>query len=148
MAVRVRITGVFETLQAFNKLPKDANKELRERSNKLAQLLAEKAKQNARADESPQAALLVPTIKARRDRAPVIAAGGARRLGSRRRPAWKLLYGSEFGSNKHTQFRKSHLGRQGSWLFRTADENEELIDREWNKAAAEIMRKWAEGGSS
>lgn len=148
LVMRVRITGVHETLDAFRKLPKEANAELRERSLRLAGVLAEAAKANARVDESPQAQSLIPTVKARRDRVPVIVAGGARRVGRRRRPAWALLFGAEFGSNRFKQFGKRHQGRYGTWLFRAADENEALIDREWNAAADALARKWSSGGGA
>lgn len=147
LTMGIRISGARETLKAFNDLPKDANNELRDRSKKLSEMLADKVRQAARSDQSPQSALLAPTVKARRDRVPVIVAGGARRIGSRGRPAWALLFGAEFGSNRHRQFRKQHTGKDGSWLFPVADEHRDLIDREWNAAADEIAAKWAQGGT-
>lgn len=146
LTMNLRIDGARETLRAFRDLPKEANDELRDRAQALAQTLAGKVQQAARADQAPQAALLAPTVKARRDRVPVIVAGGAKRVGSRGRPAWALLFGAEFGSNRHRQFRKQHTGKDGSWLFPVADQHQELIDREWNAAADEITAKWAQGG--
>jgi hypothetical protein len=144
LTMTVRIENLDATLKAFRQLPKDANNELRDRAKSLAQTLAGKVKAAAASDQSPQAALLVPTIRARRDRVPVIAAGGAKRVGSRRVPAWVVLFGAEFGSNRFTQFGKPHAGRQGSWLFGVADREQATIEREWNAAADEIAAKWGD----
>jgi hypothetical protein len=146
LTMTVRIEGVEETLRAFRQLPKDANNELRDRAKSLAQTLAGKVKAAAASDPSPQAALLVPTIRARRDRVPVIAAGGSKRVGRKRVPAWAVLFGAEFGSNRFTQFGKPHSGRQGSWLFGVADREAATIEREWNAAADEVARRWATMG--
>lgn len=146
LTMTVKIEGVEETLRAFRRLPKDANKELRERSMALAQALAGRVQAAAMADRSPQAALLVGTVRARRDRVPAIAAGGSKRVGRRRVPAWALLFGAEFGSNRFSQFRKSHQGRSGSWLFGVAEREGDMIDREWNKAADEVARQWSDRG--
>lgn len=137
--------GASETLRAFRQLPKDASQELRARSQRLSELLAEKAQQAASVDRSPQAKLVVPTVKARRDRVPVIAAGGARRVGRGNTPVWQVLFGAEFGADKWPQFGKPHQGRRGSFLFPVAEQNRELVEREWSEAADEITRKWGDG---
>jgi hypothetical protein len=144
LTMTVRIEGLDATLKAFNRLPKDANTELRDRAMSLAQTLAGRVKAAASSDPSPQAALLVPTIRARRDRVPVIVAGGAKRVGRRRVSAWKVLFGAEFGADQYKQFGKPHTGRQGSWLFGVADREQATIEREWNAAADEISAKWGD----
>lgn len=146
LVMNVRIEGVEETLRAFRQLPKDANQELRDRSLKLARALADRSSSAAQSDPSPQAAALAGTIRARRDRVPVIVAGGSKRVGRRKVSAWKLLFGAEFGSNRFSQFGKSHQGRQGSWLFGVAEREASTIDREWNAAADEVAAKWSQGG--
>ena len=107
LTVNMPIEGARETLRAFRKLPKEASQELRERSLKLSETLANRARQAARSD-SPQAALMAPTIKARRDRLPSIQVGGSKRVGRNRKPAYKILFGSEFGSNTLRQSRLPH----------------------------------------
>lgn len=158
LTVKVRITGVRETLAAFRDLPDDANQELRTRSKALAETLAAQVRAAAVAD-SPQSALLAPTVKAGRDRVPVITAGGARKVGRYRKPAGRLLFGSEFGSNRQSgwyfapQYRGSdgrqwrpHAGRGSYWFFRTVEDNSARVDREWNAAADSIVRRWGRGG--
>ncbi|TDD98896.1 hypothetical protein [Jiangella asiatica] len=144
LTMTVRVDGVHETLDAFRDLPKDANDQLRDRAQRLAQLLADRATQSGRA-EGRQARLVATTVKARRDRVPVVEAGGTKRLGRNRAPAFKLLFGSEFGSRRYRQFRP-HLGRGSYWFFKTIESEEALISREWNAAADEIIDEFTRGG--
>jgi hypothetical protein len=140
--VRVEIDGIFETLRALNKLPKEANDQIRKKSLELSKDLAGKAQRSGIAEGS-QAALVATTVKARRDRVPVVAAGGTKRLGRNRKPAYKLLFGSEFGADKLKQY-KPHIGSGSYWFFKTVDENKQEIAGEWRKAADEIVRSFGE----
>lgn len=143
LTVNVRIDGVRETLRALNKLPKDANNELRDRMQKLAQVFAVKAKLEAQTSPTPQASTVAKTVRARRDRVPVVVAGGTRRLGRRRVPAWKLLFGSEFGSNQYRQFGVRHQGREGLWFFPTVEAEQKTVQREFDKATSEILARFS-----
>lgn len=140
LTVNMPIEGARETLRAFRKLPKEASQELRERSLKLSETLANRARQAARSD-SPQAALMAPTIKARRDRLPSIQVGGSKRVGRNRKPAYKILFGSEFGSNTLRQFRP-HNGQEGYWFFPVAEQQSADIARAWQDVADEIERRF------
>lgn len=146
LTIRVTEEGVLDTLKALNRLPKDANNELRDRAQKLAESLVPKIQSAARADVSPQAALMAPLVKARRDRLPVIVAGGTKRVGRRRVPAWAVLFGAEFGANRFPQFRKAHTGRDGSWLFGVVESERTAIFRAWDQAADAVVRKFSDGG--
>jgi len=143
LVITLRLEGAREVLAAFRAMPKDASTELRAASLKLAQSLAPKVAAAGRT-EGKQAALLAKTVRAQRDRVPVIVVGGTRRLGSNRKPAFKLLFGSEFGANFYRQFRP-HLGAGSYWIFKTVDDNQATISKEWNKAADTVIRKF--GGS-
>ena len=145
LVVTVQVDGARETLAAFRALPKDANNELRDASLKLATVLAGRAQTSARA-EGRQGRILAPTVKARRDRLPVIEAGGTKRIGRNRKPAWKLLFGSEFGSNRLRQF-KPHLGSGSYWFFRTIEDNQAYTDQEWRRAADAVIRAFSAGGA-
>lgn len=157
LTVNLAIDGVRETLAAFRSLPKDANDQLRERSRKLAEIVAERAKAAGQA-EGKQAALVARTVKARRDRVPVVQAGGTRRLGRHRAPAFGLLFASEFGMDQRSgwyanqRYRRStgmqyepHTGQEGLWFFPTVEAAQPMINREWNAAADEILRAFAGG---
>lgn len=144
LTINVGAAGVRETLAAFNRLPKEASAELRAAAEDLARLLAVKARAAGTA-EGAQAALVADTVKTARDRVPVVTAGGSKRLGSRRKPAWKLLFGSEFGSNRFTQFPHAHQGRDGIWFFPTIERNAGPIIRRWNEAADRILAAFSKG---
>lgn len=140
----LRVDGLKETLQAFNRLGKDANKALREGSFELSQTLAAQV-QAAAESHSGQSALLASTVKARRDRAPFIEVGGTKRVGRNKVPAFKVLFGSEFGSNNLPQFRP-HRGRMGYWAFPTVEANQDEISAAWNQVADKLLDDFSHGG--
>lgn len=155
LTINVHIAGVRETLAAFRELPKEANDQLRERSQRLAERIANRVRAAGEA-EGAQAALVADTVKARRDRVPVIQVGGTRKLGRHRAPAYALLFASEFGMNQRTgwygwpKYRQSlgmqyheHTGRDGLWIFPTVEASEGEIGREWRAAADEIVAAFA-----
>jgi hypothetical protein len=144
LAITVRIEGGRETLAAFRRLPREASTALRERSLELAKALAGRVQSSATGD-SPQSALMATTVKAKRDRIPVIEAGGTTRVGSSRVPAYKVLFGSEFGARTLPQYRP-HVGRGSYWMFRTVEDNEAMIAAGWLRAADDIVRAFGEGG--
>lgn len=143
LKIEIRIEGARETIAAFNRLPKEANKALRERSMALANTIATKVRVTAYLD-SKQSALMAPTVKAVLDRLPSIVAGGTKRVGRNRRPAYKILFGSEFGSNL-PQFRP-HLGKGSYWFYRTVYDSQREIADAWNKAADDIQRDFTKDG--
>lgn len=143
LTVTVRIDGLFETLRALSKLPKDAQNELRTKTLVLSKELAARAVASG-VREGSQAALVSTTVKARRDRVPVIVAGGMKRLGSNRKPAFKLLFGSEFGAHVLKQY-KRHIGNDSYWFFKTVKENERYISDAWNEVADSIINDFRSG---
>lgn len=142
LTVNVRIDGVRQTLAAFRDLPKDANDALRDKSMELAQTLAGKVAADARS-EGRQAAILAATVAARRDRVPVVVAGGTKRIGRNRKPAFKLLFGSVFGSNRLKQF-KPHYGQASYWFFDTVEAEQDEIAAAWRKVADDLIAKFGE----
>lgn len=150
MRLDMRLEGATETLKAFKDLPKDASERLRQASLRLAELLASRVQAAGQA-EGRQAALLVPTVKPRRDRIPSITVGGTARVGHPwpkrgKAKAFELLFGSEFGANTGHGF-KPHRGQQGYWIWPTVIASQEEIGREWLKAADEIVADFTDGGS-
>lgn len=142
LTIKVRIDGLNETLRALRNLPKEANQEIRQAALELSKKLAEAARQSGR-EEGSQAALVATTVKAARDRVPVVQAGGTKRLGSNKKPAFKLLFGSEFGADRYEQYRP-HIGTDSYWFFRTIEDESVTIAAEWQEAADEIIRKFSE----
>lgn len=145
LTVSVKIEGLRETLKAFNDLPKEASDELRDQSMKLSQFIALQAKASGKAD-TRQSALVADTVKAKRDRTPVVTAGGTTKIGRRGTPAYKILFGSMFGSNQYKQFGRPHAGREAFWFFPVIEENSAAIAAYWLKAADNVVRKFSEGG--
>jgi hypothetical protein len=143
LTIRIHIDGLKETLAALSKLPKDASQEIRDKAAELSKELAAAASASGRAEGS-QAALVARTVRAARDRVPVVVAGGTRRLGSNKKPAYKLLFGSEFGARKLKQY-KPHVGKGSYWFFRTIEDEEVEIAAKWLEAADAIIRKFGEG---
>jgi hypothetical protein len=135
---QVDIKGLDETLRAFRRMPKEANKSLRERSLDLADLLARSAAQAGRASDA-QSALVAQGVKSKKDRIPGVRAGGATRVGRNRAPLHKILFGAEFGANRLKQFRP-HRGREGYWLFPTVRRESPRIEKEWEKVADDVVR--------
>lgn len=152
LTIRIRIDGVRETLAAFRQMPKEASDALRERSKELAQTIADRVKAAGQA-EGAQAAKLARTVRAQRDRVPVIAVGGTRKIGRQGEPAYSMVFASEFGMNRRTGWYAAerydddagasqyppHRGRQGYWIFPTVERSEGEISDAWNRVADDIL---------
>lgn len=155
LAVSVHVTGVRQTLAAFARLPKEASDDLRTETLKLSESLARKVADAARID-SDQAALIAPTVKAVRDRIPAITAGGTKRVGRNRVPAYRILFGSEFGARRRfgwyaqrqyahsagRQYRR-HLGKGSYWFFQAVEDATPDISTAWSKVADDIVTAWS-----
>ena len=144
LTITLRVDGIRETLDAFRALPKDASNELRDAAMDISRDVATAASSSGRA-EGRQAALVATTVKARRDRVPVIVAGGTRKLGRNRVPAYKLLFGSEFGSSRLRQYRP-HVGKGSYWFFKAVEDQQAATAKRWGEAADRIILKFG-GGS-
>lgn len=154
ITVRLRITGARETLAAFRKLPKEASNALRDANKEISEDLAGKIRSAAEASSS-QSAAVAPSIKARRDRVPSITAGGSRLAtksrrrsrGQKKTTAGQIVFGANFGANYLKQFRKhTGAGEEDYWFFRTVEDNEPRIVKEWGDAADRILKEWGTGG--
>lgn len=139
LTVTIRISGLRETVRAFKNWPSDAITEIRAASFSIAGYVATKIKVSARLNA--QSALIAPTVRAMKDRLPVVVAGGNRRVGSNRVPAYKVLFGAEFGAVTLAQFRAFQSG--GYFFFVTVDREREYIQNEYLGAVDEVNRKWA-----
>jgi hypothetical protein len=157
LTFKVTITGVRETLALFRQMPKEANAELRSASLRIAEMVAEAARVGANLEDD-QAALLVPTIRAVRDRVPAVQVGGSKRVGRNKAQAGDILFVSEFGANRRTgwygtrkysastgQQHKPHQGQVGRWFFPSVEPLGQRIDREWNAAAERIAGRFGMG---
>jgi hypothetical protein len=139
LTVTIRITGLREVIRAFKRWPEDAITEIRAAGFSIAGVVATKIRESARLNA--QSALIAPTVRAMKDRLPVIIAGGERRVGRNRVRAYKVLFGAEFGAVTLAQFRVFQSG--GYFFFVTVDREADYIQREYLEAVDEVNRKWA-----
>lgn len=143
--IAVQVTGMRETLAALRALGPDADKAIREHAGLLATKLRGSIDRAAKGARSPQARLVVQTLKIKKDRLPVLEVGGTKRLGRNKAPAWTLLFGAELGSNQHRQFHQKHTGRVGTWFFPTVEREQAEIVREWEEAADDVISSFGGG---
>ena len=87
----------------------------------------------------------------------VVVAGGTRRVGRHRTPAYRLLFGSEFGMNQRSGWYarpryassvgrqyKPHRGRASYWFFTTVDDSQAEMVTEWRRAADTVIRRFGD----
>lgn len=141
LTVTIKIDGLRETLRAFRDLPKSASNEIRNESLQIARGLANRIRASA-SSRGHQARLLAATVGAVSDRVPSVKAGGSTPLGRHRKPAYKLLFGSEFGAKYLKQFQPRNL--TGYWFYPTVDDYKDEMATRWLEAADIITTKWAE----
>jgi hypothetical protein len=150
--VGVHVEGLDETLRAFNRYGRDANKELRaaaavEADRLVAALIL------AGQGQSKQAALTASSVKRRSDRVPVIVAGGTRRLtrtsGKGRATAGDVFFGAEFGGGRRPSTRQfpSWVGRRGYWFWPTVRAGLPDLRRRYIAVLDDLATKWAAGGN-
>lgn len=148
----LEVSGLHETLRAFNQYGKAANRELRQAAGGIADLLVP-ALVLAAGAQSPQAALVAPSIKRRSDRVPKIVAGGPTRARpntrSRRRvTAGDILFGSEFGGGRSpgTHQFPPWVGKHGYWFWPTVRAALPRLRRQYIATLNDLADKWARGG--
>lgn len=148
LSASISIKGLYPTLVALRNMPDDAKKELKDVSFELSQKMARTIRINARA-QSRQAPLMADTVTTGSNTGadsdlPIVSAGGSGKVGRNRKPAYKLLFGSEFGAIKLTQFKPRNP--TGYWFFRSVNEMSEEISAKWSEAADIVIAKFSEGG--
>jgi hypothetical protein len=146
--MKVSIEGANEVLRALDKLPKDADTELRAQAFDIAKVLTDRIKAAGRA-HSRQAARAASTVKEVKGRWPIVQASNTGR-------AKGLLFGSEFGMTRHSgwyakgRYRDSighqfgpHLGGGSYWFFKTADDLQPYVADQWREVADNVVRRWS-----
>jgi hypothetical protein len=150
--VGVHVEGLDETLRAFNRYGKEANKELRQAAGAEVDRILPALTLAATA-AGGQAALTSTSVRRRSDRVPVILAGGSRRLspgGSKRKvTAGDVFFGAEFGGGGRTTTRQfpPYRGHTGYWFWPTLRHHLPELRRRYIRALDELAARWALGGS-
>jgi hypothetical protein len=134
------IIGLNALLRTFRTYPKELSTELRARSQRIAEPIAAEARDRA---TSPQQKLVAPSIRAVRDRIPVVKVGGGTTLKSstprRRQPkAGQVYFGADFGSSL-PQFPGKTKG--GRMIFKAVKGQRNNIADEYLGAVEDIFGK-------
>ena len=133
-----RIEGLNALLRTFRTYPRELSSELRDRAKKIADPIAEDARDRA---QTSQQKMVAPSIRAVRDRIPVVKVGGGMTVKSstprRRQPrAGQVYFGADFGSSL-PQFPGKTSG--GRMIFKAVKGNRDNIAEQYLDAVADIF---------
>ena len=147
----IRVEGVNETLRAFKKLDKDASKEAKERAKEIANRMGGYIR-NAAPSRDRRYDLLAQSVKAGRDRVPVVLIGGrvTPRASGGAGPA-QLVIGMEFGADQAgpnswrfpPRTPRKGRGNEGYWIFPEAKRRQPEIRSLWFDAMDQVIRNWS-----
>jgi hypothetical protein len=149
----LHVEGLQETLRAFNRYGKEANRELRQAAGNLVDQSLIPSLILAAGAASPQAALTATSVKRRSDRVPTVVAGGSKRVrpntrSKRRVTAGDVFFGAEHGGGRRpqtTQF-PEWVGKTGYWFWPTVRHQLPHLRREYIRTLDELAAKWGRGG--
>ncbi len=133
------IEGLNELLRALNKLPKEANKELKASSKVIAERHMVPAWRDAALNYAgPWGEKIAASVKAGTDRIPVVRIGGNRKVFSGGASATMVRYPSDSGEGgaSFAPF------EQTNWIAKRAPYQEKALD-EWGQAVDRVIAKWA-----
>jgi hypothetical protein len=130
--------------RALARLPKEASAHIRDASKAIAEHVADKAAGRAR-DMGGPAGLVADSIKATRDRVPVVKMGGAKRIrpGSPTQTIGNLIWGAEFGgrARPRTQQFLPHKGTTGYFLWPTVRGDRDYIMERYSGALLDALNE-------
>ncbi len=145
-------TSVAGLNKALAKLPKEASAELRTAAKEIASDIAGEAAGKARG-QGGLAALVAPTIRAVRDRVPVIKMGSARKLptsggdwergrSGSRQTIGDVIWGAEFGGGARDVTRQflPHKGQTGYFLWPTVRDNSDEMQDRYSEALLDALK--------
>ena len=135
------VLGLKQLLRVLSKLPKDLQNDVRDASQAIATDLAAGAQAAA---STPLQTLAASTLKARRDRVPVVASTGTVRKGVLARD---IFYGAEFGGQRRKttlQFMpwRGNSSGAGYFLYPTARARGQRYFEMWGEALDKAFKDW------
>lgn len=150
MKVQVQVEGLNETLRAFNKYGKDANRELRQAAGQHVDRIVGMLN-TAAANAGKGAGLSAGSVKRKSDRVPALTAGGSRKVRSStgKVTAGDVFFGYEFGGGARptTQQFPPWLGKTGYWFWPLLRREMPALRRAYLATLDELAAKWAAGGN-
>jgi hypothetical protein len=140
----VQIEGLGELLRDFNKLPKDAAKELRTSSKVIANKYMVPAwKDAALTHAGPWGQDLAESVRAGSDRLPKIMIGGNRKVARGGATANMLRYPADKGNRGRAGGRvPPAFGSGSNWIQYARTYKGDAIE-EWGKAVDRAIGRWA-----
>ena len=100
-APQIDASALFPLLKALSsvdaELRRNSNRRLRQAAATCARDLVGELRSSAAASATPQAVLVARTARVKSDRVPLVQIGGTRKVGRRKTPAGRLVWGSEHG---------------------------------------------------
>jgi hypothetical protein len=175
-AVRLRSDAVAFVADDLLKFLRDAsqaypefNKEMRKAAEEVAQVVVDRAKQNAAGQPKhgptvrgssgrSQAQAVADGLRARRDRIPTIKLDAKRGYVSASRPNRKrktkvvmgnVFQGAEYGgrAGPRTQQFLRHRGRQGYFFWQAVRDSKSFVAKEYSNAIERVLKKLAAGAT-
>ena len=153
IAIGLGVEGVAETLKALNKLDKDSRKEVKDKAQEIAELLASRIRARLQSNPDTRYQNLAVSVKAGRDRVPVIKVGGRAtpKVSGGGGPR-ELVIGLEFGADQTgpnawrfpPRTPKRGRGNEGYYIFPTLVANQDEIIRLWFDAMDKLIDEWSE----
>lgn len=140
--VGIGVKGLRTTQRKLRELPDNARDNIISASRKIATVVGDQAALRFTA-LGHQGPLVARTVRSTKGSVPTIKVGGSRKLGKNKKPAYKLLYGTEFGSNKYKQFHAAHTGRTGRALYPTIRDRADYMYSQWKAAADKTLEEFA-----
>lgn len=126
----------------FRALPKDMSAGLRDASQEIAKDVASQAQARGAGVSKLYARYVAPTIKASRDRVPVVKMGGTKRIRKGdRQSVGDVIWGAEFGGRGRSTTMQflPHLGTTGYALWPTVRELQPDIGERYSDALLGIL---------
>lgn len=141
--VGIGVKGLRTTQKKIRELPDNARDEIIIASRRIATVVGDQAALRFRA-LGHQGPLVAGTVRSTKGTVPTIKVGGSSKLGRNKAPAYKLLYGTEFGSDKYKQFHAPHTGRTGRALYPTIRDRADYMYEQWKDAADKVLFEFAD----
>lgn len=142
--VDISTAGIKATQERFKGLPAAAKAQLAKATKQVADNLVTEIQAAARG-KGRQAGSLADTVHRSGSRTKVtVIAGGTEPIFKSGTPAFKSLFGSEFGGKHGHGF--EWQGKRSAWFYRTADAQRAVIAEEWQTVATAIANSFDSDG--
>lgn len=150
--IAAEVDGLRDTLRMMRQLPKDAQAELRAEVQRVTEGHAAAIRRSMGRWPDRRVALSAASVRAGKDRLPVVRVGSAKRLPIEGNPrGLDVFYGAEFGAEQagYNGWRfpprtpKLGRGNAGYTVYPALRERQPQIARDWEAAVLRSVRRWS-----